>query len=928
MPVELDALGLREAIESSADPATVRLGLARIIEANPELAHDLASDELMRDGVVSVVAASRSLTLALETDPSSLDPLRDRVALAQEWDRDRYLAAARAVAGSDGEPGAALRRWKRRQLLRIAARDLLGWADMPAVGRELAGLADACLAVALDVAEPGVPMAVVGMGKLGGEELNYASDVDVLFVHDGTGAEGEAERAARDVLAVMAERTADGIVFRTDANLRPEGRSGPLSRDLGSYRAYWERWAHAWEVQALLKARAVAGDHEVGQAFAAAAEELVWAGPLDPDAIRAIRALKARSEQDLRRRGLAHRELKRGPGGIRDIEFAVQLLQLVHGRQDEEIRSRTTLTALDQLSRSGYVDPTDGRALDGAYRFLRTVEHRLQLVDERQVHAVPDDDGARTRLARVLGHRDRSGASAVEQLDHDLRRQQAVVRAIHDRLFFRPLLESLAGAGPLSLEAAAARLAAFGFRDVERIRGALRELTEGLSRQSRLMEQLFPLLLAWLSAAPDPDLGLLQLRTLAEGPARSARLATAFRESGGAAERVCRLLGSSRVVGQALRRNPDFVGLLGDDDVLVADKSHAQFEQQARHSLAWRGDRREHREGIRRLKRRELLRIASRDLLGFASVETVGRELAALADTTMDAALSGLEPKVPMAVIGMGRLGGKALSYASDVDVLFVFEGEGSGAFESAERTAHELIREVGSSTAEGELFEIDARLRPEGKKGAMARSLEGYRRYYERWAETWEFFALTKARFVAGDPILGHRFLALADPFVYRDPLPGEWVREIRRMKARIESERIPTGDDPQFHLKLGSGTLSDVEFTTQLLQLGHGGAHEGIRGTETVGTIERLVEAGLLGPDDGTALVDAYRLCERARNYRFLHTGRADDSLPSDPSEATHLARMLGYADRPVTSMRDDYRRLTRRCRRVVERVFYGKG
>lgn len=928
MSVDLDRPDLRDAIERSADPAGVRIGLSRVFDAHPDLVDQLAGADLVRDAVVAVVAASRSLTRALEADPGIVAVLHDADGLAAERSEEAYLAAAPRHAGGEVDRGGALRRWKRRELFRIAARDLLGAADMPAVGRELAALAAACLTVALEAAAPAVPMAVIGMGKVGGRELNYASDVDILFVHGerSGGAGDEAERAARAVLALMAEPTAEGIVFRTDANLRPEGRAGALSRDLASYRAYWERWVQAWEVQALVKARPVAGDPDVGAAFAAAAAELVWAGPLDPDSVRAIRALKARAEEQTRRRGLAQRELKRGPGGIRDVEFAVQILQLVHGRHDAEIRSPNTLAALDELSRHGYVDPSDAQSLDGAYRFLRTVEHRLQLLEEQQVHAVPEDPTARTRLARVLGHRDHGGGTALDAFDGELRRHQTVVRAIHERLFFRPLLEALLGAGPMSLEAAEDRLAAFGFRDLASTRGALRELTEGFSRQSRLLEQMFPLVLEWLSASPDPDLGLLQLRTLAEGAARSAVLATAFRESAGAAERVCRLLGASRVVGGALRRNPDFVLLVGDDEFLASDKSHADFAQQARQSLAWRGDRDAHREGIRRWKRRELLRMAARDLSGFASVETVGRELAALADTTIDAALRALEPRVPMAVIGMGRLGGNALSYASDVDVLFVFDGDDPAAFEEAERTAHALIREVGAST-EGELLRIDARLRPEGKKGAMARSLEGYRRYYERWAGTWEFLALTKARVVAGDPILGHRFLALADPYVYRSPFPEAWVRDVRRMKARIESERIPAGEDPAFHLKLGPGSLSDVEFAVQLLQLRHGGTGESLRGTETVGTVERMTAAGLVTVDDGAALVDAYRFCERARNYRFLHTGRPADSLPADPADALHLARMLGYTERPVTSMREDYRRLTRRCRRVVERVFYGR-
>lgn len=922
----LEAPELVEAIEQSAAPDDARLALARIVETHPELCDALREDPTLRDALVAVATASRSLTRAIVADASLLEPLSRREGLEEERGVGHYRSSLRSLlASEDRRPRAVIRWFKRRELLRIAARDMLGLADMPAVGRELAALADACLASALDIVSPPVPLAVVGMGKLGGRELNYASDVDVLFVHAGD--EAAAGGAARELLSVMAEPEPEGIVFRTDANLRPEGRSGPLTRSLDSYEAYYERWAGAWEYQALIKARAVAGDEALGRRFLEVAARFTWSETLDADAIREIRAMKARSEEQVRRRGLYDRELKRGPGGIRDVEFSLQLLQLVHGRHDPGIRSPNTLGALDQLARHGYVDPADAALLDAAYRFLRTAEHRLQLHEERQVHALPADASARTRLARVLGYRDRGGESALEQFEADHRRHQAVVRSIHERLFFRPLLEAFAGAGPLTAEVADERLAAFGYRDADRARGALRELTGGFTRQSRLMAQLFPLILAWLSESPDPDLGLLQLRTLAEGPARSAQLATAFRESAGAAERVCRLLGASRVVGRALRRHPDFVSALGDDRALAHERTHGELAQQARLALGWRGDREAHREGIRRFKRRELLRIAARDLLGFAPVEAVGRELSALADAVIDAALRSLEPRVPFAVIGMGRLGGRGMSYASDVDVLFVYDGETHADFEEADRVAVGIIREIGMTTAEGEVFEIDARLRPEGRKGAMARSLDGFREYYERWAETWEFQALTKARFVAGDPVVGHRFVALIDPYVYRDPFDEDWARDIRRMKARIEGERIPPGEDPQFHLKLGRGSLSDVEFTVQLLRLRHGGHHTIVRDVTSLGALDKLVSIGALGEADARVLSDAYRFCERARNCRFLHDGQAADSLPSAAEEAAHLARMLGYVHRPVQSLRDDYRRLTRRARRVMERVFYGK-
>jgi glutamate-ammonia-ligase adenylyltransferase len=917
----LDAPELAEGIDRAADPLLARAVLERIVDAQPELVAELVDHSRVRDGLLALACASRSLSTAVAGDPSLLDPLRDQRAFATERLVEGF-ADSWAEHGDFSPTG--LRRWKRREILRIAVRDLLGVADLPVVGRELAALAEVCLRAALTIVDSDAPLAVIGMGKLGGGELNYASDVDVVFVHDGDN--GNADRVGRELLAIMSSPTADGIVFRTDADLRPEGRSGPLSRSLPSFEAYWDRWAQTWEFQALIKARPVAGDADLGARFMEATMRRVWPDVLDPDAVREVRAMKAKAESETARRGLTDRELKRGRGGIRDIEFAVQLLQLVHGRHDESVRSANTLGALAALADGGYVERADAIELDDAYRSLRTVEHRLQLWDEQQTHTVPDDRDARTRIARVLGYRDRGDESALARFDTDRRAQQARVRSVHERLFFAPILDTLAGAGPLSLDAADERLAAFGFLDVASARAALRELAAGLTRRSKVMQQLLPVVLAWLSAAPDPDLGLLQLRRLAEGDRRSASLATTFRESPGAAERTCRLLGSSRVLGDSLRRQPEFIETLGDDDALAPEKSRAELIEEALGTLTWRAGAEQRREGLRRFKRREFLRIAARDVLGFADLATTSRELTHLGEACIEAALAALEPPVPFAVIGMGRFGGGELSYASDIDVLFVYDGEDAAAFRAAEHTAEALMREIGATTAEGQTFRIDANLRPEGKQGPLARSLSGYGAYYERWALTWEFQTLLRAHPVAGDIELGHRFCSMVAPFVYRTRFGDDDVREVRRMKARIERERIPPGEDPQFHLKLGRGSLSDVEFTVQLLQLRHGAAHPGVRAASTIEALGRLRQANLLDADDVDTLEASYRFCERARNARYLLTGSPGDSLPAG-GDGEKLARLLGYVHRPQASLRDDYRRVTRRARKVVERVFYGQ-
>ncbi len=899
-------MSLQTAIERSASPAVVAVALERLSDAVPGVQARLAGDHALRDAVFAVTAASRSLTELLMSEPAALEVLAD-------------LDHRPVRPEGDDPPETWLRRWKRLELLRIAARDLTGLDELPAVGRALARLADEVLQAAAAAAGADPGLAVIGMGKLGGCELNYSSDIDIMFVGDPQ----VHDRTARAILDVA--RTC----YRVDVDLRPEGRDGPLVRTLESYEAYWERWAHTWEFQALLKARAVAGDSDLGAAFLDRARPRVWERPFTLDDLRAVRSMKARSEEMLAKKGLTDREVKRGRGGIRDIEFSVQLLQMVHGRADPDLRSPTTLDALATLGSTGYVDPGDARALDAAYRLLRTVEHRLQLVHEQQVHTLPapTDLAGRDRLARVMGYRDTAEATAGELLDSFLRRQQANVRSIHQHLFFRPLLDALTASGTdtalMSEEAVATRLEAFGFTDAKRTRLALRELTKGLTRSSRLMQQMLPLLLGWLSESPDPDLGLLGLRVLAGGPAQATELATAFRESPEAARRLCTLLGTSRRLSETLEHHPDMIPALAQADTLARRPPEALL-QGASAAVAWRDHLEDRQRGLLRYKRREELRVAAGDVLELAPPEqdqvvvTAG-QLTALAEASLQAALEALHPSLPFAVVAMGRLGGAELSYASDLDLLFVYDGQTPADFSAAEKLGEALVRFLAGTTPATRIYPVDLGLRPEGKDGPLARSLDGYASYYGRWSQTWERQALVRARFVAGDNDIGRRFMEIVEPYVWSTPLTENEIREIRRVKARIERERIPHGEDPQFHLKLGRGSLSDVEFTAQLLQLRHQ-----VRAAGTMDALVRLEQAGALDPDDREILADAYRFCERARNRWFLVKGASGDSLPTKAEQMSALARSLGMTS---GDLRENYRRVTRRSRNVVERVFYGK-
>jgi glutamate-ammonia-ligase adenylyltransferase len=881
---------LAELIERSADPLAVRSALDRVDGSTSER---LASDPQLARAFVTTVAASRSATRLIHTDPAALDVLADLDA---------------AIPGGSAADVGELVRWKRLEHLRVMARDLLRLDDLETTTAALADLAAAVLRGAVRIAgDGGDGLAVIGMGKLGGRELNYASDVDVLFVEGDT-------RRARKVLDVARR------CFRVDANLRPEGRDGALTRSIDSYVAYWDRWAQPWEFQALLKAAPVAGDLDVGRDWASAASHALWGRRFTADDLRSLRMLKERVEAEVVRRGMAEREVKRAPGGIRDIEFAVQVLQLVHGRADPELRSPTTLTALAEMRDAGYVARDDADGLAAAYSSLRRVEHALQMEDDQQTHTLPADRDHRRRIARVLGYRGTPESGPTDAFDHELARQRNVVRRIHERLYFRPLLDALAGAGRMSPDAAASALASFGFADADRTRAAVRELTRGLTRSSRMMQQLLPLVLDWLSTSPDPDLGLLGLRKLASGEQRTMELANAFRDSPEVARRLCQLLGTSGLLGDVLAANPDLIVRLADLDRLQT-LDRAGLAESADRALGWRPDVDDRQQALRRWRGRHLLGVAARDVFGAADVATVGADLAALAEASMGAALASLAPQVPFAVVALGRFAGGELSYASDLDVLFVHEGSTPEDHEEGLRVAGGLLRFLAGATPAQRIYDIDADLRPEGRQGALSRTIDGYAAYYDRWALTWERQAMARARPVAGDPALGRRFLELLDQAVWGRPFGAEDEREVRRMKARIERERIPPGEDPEFHLKLGRGSLSDVEFTVQLLQM-----RTGARAPSTMAALERLVAAGVVSDDDADVLRAAYRFCERTRNRWWLvgSAPSAVDALPPRPDDLSHLARSL---DTNGAQLRDEYRRVTRRARRVVERLFYGK-
>ncbi|MEU3913808.1 MULTISPECIES: bifunctional [glutamine synthetase] adenylyltransferase/[glutamine synthetase]-adenylyl-L-tyrosine phosphorylase [unclassified Streptomyces] len=954
-PVLLDALG------ATADPDLALLGLVRLAEAQtpedlPLLLDTLVAAKPLRDRLLGVLGASEALADHLARHP------RDWQALVTYEAADLHPGLPEFEAGlADAHDPVALRIAYRRCLLSIAARDVCATIDVAQTAAELADLATATLRAALRIASAAAPqdaaacrLAVIAMGKCGGNELNYVSDVDVIFVGEAAPGTDEgkgiqaATRLASHLMRICSETTVEGSIWPVDANLRPEGRNGPLVRTLASHMAYYQRWAKTWEFQALLKARAVAGDPELGAQYIEAITPLVWQAAERENFVADVQKMRRRVVDNIPASQI-DRELKLGPGGLRDVEFAVQLLQLVHGRTDTSLRSGTTLDALHALAAGGYVGRADAAQLHDAYRFLRAMEHRIQLYRLRRTHLVPEDEADLRRLGRSMGLR----TEPVAGLNKAWRRHASVVRRLHEKLFYRPLLDAVAQLAPgetrLSPAAAGQRLEALGYADPASALRHLEALASGVSRKAAIQRTLLPVLLGWFADSADPDAGLLNFRKVSDALGKTPWYLRLLRDEGAAAENLARVLSAGRLAPDLLMRAPEAVALLGDPEGLQPRTAEA-LEQEVLAAVGRAESGEAAVAAARGVRRRELFRTAAADIIASygtedspaekdcgALVDRVGDAVSELTAATVAGALRaavrdhwGETLPTRFAVIGVGRFGGHELGYGSDADVLFVHDPREGVDEQEAAKAAQTVIAEMRRllqlPTADPPLL-IDADLRPEGRSGPLVRTLASYAAYYRRWSLTWESQALLRAEPVAGDADLGRTFIDLIDPLRYpAEGLGEDAVREIRRLKARMEAERLPRGADPTLHTKLGRGGLSDVEWTVQLLQMRHAWAEPGLRTTRTRQALAAAHAAGLIPAEEAQILDEAWVLATRVRNAVMLVRGRAGDTFPTDARELAAVGRYLGYPEGRIGEMLDDYRRTTRRARAVVDDLFYG--
>lgn len=939
---KLETLDLR-AVDFSvaADPDLAVQTLADLFEKFPKELRKFLVKDNHRKALITLVGCSSGLGDFLRRQPGQLGLIRDPIQSMP--DHFEFLQIfLKAIKNLSGESAAtALRCAYRRELCRLAIWDSSQASPIDVVhlvGTALADLASAAIDAALSIArrEHGfsaeeVPLAVIGMGKAGASELNYLSDVDVIYVTEARKDDdpeyvvAKADRLARDTSRLIMEYGLEPGLWEVDTNLRPEGKDGPLVRTLDSHIAYYQRWANDWEFQALIKARPFAGDRELGEKYRSAVEPMIWKASARPGFVEQVQKMRERVKSNISPEHFDV-QIKLGPGGLRDIEFTIQLLQLVHGAQDESVRNRDTLGALQALSKSGYIGRSEASEFEYAYRALRVLEHRIQLIALRRSHVMPRDQEQLRVLARHTKLSD--GAEGLTSLWRSIQRS---VRSLHERLFYRPLLAVVAGLDEpglgLTSAQAALRLQASGFMNPVGALHHIEALTQGVSRRASIQRTLLPVLLKWLAEGTDPDGGLLAFRQLSDDLGESNWFLRMLRDSSGVAERLMNVLGTSAFVAKLFGRVPEGAAWLANDADLEPRSSESLNDEVSATLERHQSSDEESFRALRGLRRRELLRIALSSMVGVCDAEHVGRALTDLHREFLRGALTLAMREVKgieFAIIAMGRLGGAELSFASDLDILYVFRDIGAG--DASHSIAEGVVKSV-LRFSEDPLFpiQLDAGLRPEGKNGPIVRSIEAYRTYYERWALSWEAQALLRANKFVGDSLLSGDFLEMASVYRYPKVLSEESVREIRRIKARVESERLPQGADHSRHLKLGRGSISDVEWAVQLIQLRHGHKFPAIRNASTMLSLDSIESCKLFDTEAVQQLRSSWLLASEIRNALVLFGERSADLLPTDRVSLEGAARLMGYSAGAASLLEENYLRVTRRSRTVFEQVFY---
>ena len=993
---------IEELIKQSPSPALAKSHFARLTEAGG-LGSLKALAEQQLSLLIRVLGASSYLSEILIRQGKDWPAFFLRgIGISQKTVAAHLADLAPSLKGSNSleDLCAALRQHKQREYLRIGARDLLPKITMEETVRELSALAEASLEAAYrfsraevekDFGTLSLPgkqarsrFVILGMGKLGGEELNFSSDIDVIFLYEND--EGESSggpkgkttprefftQIGKKIIQAMGQVTEDGFVFRIDLRLRPMGASGPLVQSAGSAMVYYESWGQCWERSALIKARPVGGDRELGAEFLKEIEPFIYRRYLDYTTVDELRHMKLRIENELLDPHGKERNIKLGWGGIREIEFFTQALQLVNGGYEPKLREPSTLGALEQLARHDFISRRDKDRLSAAYRFLRQVEHKVQMFQEAHAHSIPEGKDEETALARRLGYARVGKRGERDRFWQDHRAHTTAVRRIFDRLFYGAQKEITdEGASRVGTiwndldrhDLIIQELENTGFADPPKAYANLLAIRDGevyappSPRRLKVMRMLGPALINEIAKSSAPDRALFNLSQFSHRIGGRTGFLTLLTENPETMRLLIRLFADSQFLTDLFLNRPELIDTLIRVDLTRIEKTRHEMLAESQAAVSQHGDLEDKLNALRRHKTEEFIRIGLHDLGGAVHLERVLKQLSDLAAASLQCALQltieelqgkfGSIPNARFAILGMGKMGGRELDYNSDLDLVFIYnasedaqsQGGSHGQLAAHDfyvRVGQKLITYLSAPTEEGIAYKVDMQLRPSGKSGPLVCSLEGFREYHKTSSLLWERQALIKARFVAGDPDLGKEIEKIAESFAYGRGLDREGVGEIHHLRMRMERE-LAGEDETRFNLKKGRGGLVDIEFLTQMLQLIHGFRHPKLRRRETLRALEALRDHKILKKTEYQLLSEGYLFLRRLDHRLRLERDQTIDAFEREPGRLEGIAQALGYdgskrgrksnGSRAGQKLVQDYESRREKIRACYERYFLGQ-
>ncbi|MDH4227104.1 MAG: bifunctional [glutamate--ammonia ligase]-adenylyl-L-tyrosine phosphorylase/[glutamate--ammonia-ligase] adenylyltransferase [Deltaproteobacteria bacterium] len=960
---KLDRITELASLSSSPDDCIVNL--ERIISVSDSAAvEELAKTEKHLERLTTLCGSSEFLSHMLSANPVYLEKLFIENELSIVKDTDIFLSELSVwatAADSHEELGNILRKYRNKEYLRIGSRDLLGLAPMQETAREVSDLASASLEVAVSFTTRklketyGTPLCttedgslkeasfcVLGLGKLGGRELNFSSDIDIMYIY--TSAEGETAgigqkdssrislhaffvKLAERVTKLIGEATGEGFVYRVDLDLRPEGKSGELANSLRSLETYYESWGRTWERSAMIKARPVAGDAELGKEFLRMISPFVYRKYLDFAAIEEIKNMKEKIDVHLLRQKPDAVDVKLGKGGIREIEFFCQALQLIHGGKKTEVRENNSLKAIQKLLTAELVTSDEARTLTENYIFLRNLEHRIQIVECKQTQVIPAKTKELSRIARMSGFGKKK--TPEQEFWKEYEKRTTEVQSVYKTLFYASTDELVKTASPDALVALNEEtpeaevnsiLKKLGFKKTGAVSNSIRILREQGALQkmpariSEILNRIAPHILTNASKTADPDMALMNMERFLSAISGRTSIYAMLAENPPLIAELLKIFGSSAFLSNFITEHPENLDILLSREMSRPIKTALEMQTELSSMLDNAVDYEEELYVLRRFKSQEFFRIGINDTL--KTLDDVSGQITLVAETVLEASIKiasrevrkkyGLPGTDSFFVLGMGKLGGGELIYGSDLDIIFIYDNSAGeentsgpkiiSVHEYFAKLAQRIISVLSVRTNAGIVFSIDTRLRPSGSSGPLVILKDALFSYHLDKASIWERQAATKARPVAGNAAFGSDTVEKLRDITYKKGLSNADIDEMLRIRARMETE-LAKEDNDTFDIKTGKGGLVDIEFLTQALQLKYGNADKGLKAADTLSALRALENSGKLLSDNYKILTEAYWFFRRLETgLRIIHDTSAC-VLKRGSAETEVLAKKNGY-------------------------------